>query len=64
MPLPNKGDLHNFINWGVLNLIKIISKIVSIIVNEIAQKLLKYNKHLMSFGSTSNVGYLESLLML
>ena len=64
VPLPKKGDLHDLNNWRGINLIDVCSKVMSIILNARAQKLIKINGHPMQFGATPKVGCAEAVFSL
>ena len=64
VPLPKKGNLHDLNNWRGINLLDVVSKIVSIILNRRAQKLLEKNSHPMQFGATPKVGCAEAVFSL
>ena len=59
VPLPKKGDLHDFNNWRGINLLDVGSKVMSITLNVRAQKLLESNGHPMQFGVTPKIGCAE-----
>ena len=61
VPLPKKGDLHDFNNWRGINLLDVGSKVMSITLNVRAQKLLESNGHPMQFGATPKVGCAEAV---
>jgi len=64
VPLPKKGDLHDLNNWRGINLIDVCSKVMSIVLNIRAQKLVKVNGHPMQFGATPKVGCAEAVFSL
>ena len=64
VPLPKKGDLHDLNNWRGINLIDVCSKVMSIVLNVRAQRLIKINGHPMQFGATPKVGCAEAVFSL
>ena len=54
--LPKKGDFHDPNNWIGVNLLDVGSKVLSVILNMRAQKILKSNGHTIKFGVTPGVG--------
>jgi len=64
VPLPKKGDIHNLNNFHCINLLDMISKVMSIILNSRAQKLLETNGDPMQFGATPKVGCSKAVFSL
>ena len=61
---PKKGNLHDLNNWRGTNLLGVVSKVVSIMLNVRSQKLLKKNGHPMQLAATPKAGCAEAVFSL
>ena len=63
-PLPKKGDLSDPNNWHGITLLDVISKVVSIFLNNRLQRMLKTNGVPYQFGATPSLGCLDAVFTL